>query len=133
MSREYLLSKSPDGLTAEERLFKAGQKLTKNGVAGVPLVVTGFIIAISGALLVGIDSDLIELASVFWVIGGLFLLHGQYLIWRYYHGLHCLERAELLHNTRMAYECHIKPTDTKEQDKKQAQQPVSKGKTVQHT
>lgn len=98
MDRQHLDSFYPDHVSMENRLFAEGRNLTKVSprkwsiliLASIPLNLIGF-------------SDPEEL-WFFLVLGGLMTFIGFLGIACYYAGLHSLERAELLYNTRMAGE-----------------------------
>ena len=130
MTREFLLRKSPDGLTAEERLFNVGSHCAKlNTTVTGTLIGIGLSSALFGLFIFGMDTDFFEIACVSWVLGGLLFSIGMFLFSIYLYGLHCLERAELLYNTRLAYE-YLAHTTTNAPIQK-SEQPVPQPTQVQ--
>ena len=106
MSREFLLSKSPDGLTAEERLFKKATRLTQTPLfTWVATIVGGIVMIVLGMVVCLLDEDIFYAFGGFLAfLGGLAILIGSYGIAAYNLGLSLFEKAELLYNTRLAYE-----------------------------
>lgn len=103
MENKYRNTYYPDGITAEERLFVAGQKCTQTPIdIWIKTALIGFCISLLGAIIASLDYDAMTFGMVVFSIGDLVLLIGLVGIGVYFRGLHYLERAELLYNTRRA-------------------------------
>lgn len=103
MENKYRNTYYPDGITAEERLFVAGQKCTQTPIdTWIKTALVGFCISLLGAIIASLDYDAMTFGMVVFSIGDLVLLIGLVGIGVYFRGLHYLERAELLYNTRRA-------------------------------
>ena len=129
MSREFLLSKSPDGLTAEERLFEKATRLTRTPLfTWVATIVGGIVMIVLGMIICLLDDDIFYLlGGLLAFLGGLAILIGGYGIAAYNLGLSLFEKAELLYNTRLAYEyqARIFATNAPVQQTSTAQQSAS--------
>jgi len=104
MKKRFLRTCSPDGLTAEERLFRDGMRYTK-----IKLYVWALVLVIGGCLVVmgwyfADDIEKVILALRLRIVGSLVALLAFAGIALYNSGLRCLEKAELLYNTRQTYE-----------------------------
>ena len=103
MENKYRHTYYPNGITAEERLFVAGQKCTQTPIdTWIKTALIGFCISLLGAIFASLDYDAMTFGMVVFSIGDLVLLIGLVGIGVYFRGLHYLERAELLYNTRRA-------------------------------
>lgn len=103
MEKKYLDKYYPTPMSMEERLFEVGRNRT--GVkfsTWVKTLVAGLIVSLFGYLLIGADSDTYEFGMFVFGIGDLIFVIGAIGIAIYCAGLRCLERAELLYNTRCA-------------------------------
>lgn len=108
MDKHTLSKYYPEGKTMEERLFELGAKLTRTSLSTwlTYLACSIFFITL-GAMITAIaveegEEGLLVFGILFDSVAGVLIYVGIYGICRYNHGLHCLERAELLYNTRLA-------------------------------
>ena len=103
MENKYRNTYYPDGITAEERLFVAGQKCTQTPIdTWIKTALVGFCISLLGAIIASLSNEALDFGMIVFSIGDLVLLIGLVGIGVYFRGLHYLERAELLYNTRRA-------------------------------
>lgn len=103
MESKYRNTYYPDGITAEERLFSAGQRCTQTPVSTwVKTALVGICIALLGAIFASSSNEALTFGMVVFSIGDLIVFIGLVGIGVYFRGLHYLERAELLYNTRRA-------------------------------
>ena len=100
MKRSYLTTYYPNGISMEDRLFTAGERNTRIPM-GIWLSVLGVGIAVAVlGLLVAFEEE--DIGFFLFGLGDLAVAVGITGVGIYAAGLHCLERAELLYNTRMA-------------------------------
>lgn len=100
MDKKHLEAYYPEGITMEDRLFKLGGRLTSSGIGTWPaMIAIGIVVALIGLVI----SSNAEIGMVVFGIGDLLAAIGIFGISRYNYGLRCLERAELLYNTRCAF------------------------------
>lgn len=103
MNKTYLRTYYPEEISAEDRLFQAGKECTSVPVATwVKLMLVGLGIGLFGMLVGLADYDAAVFGGILGSAGGLLFMAGIYGIARFNTGLHYLERAELLYNTRVA-------------------------------
>ena len=99
MKRSYLVSYYPDGISMEDRLFTAGERNTRIPLGTwVAVLVVGVVVAVIG-MLIAMEEDF---GYFFFSLGDLAITVGAVGMGVYFSGLRCLERAELLYNTRVA-------------------------------
>ena len=103
MKKSYLDSYYPDGISAEQRLFNAGARCTRVSLpTWLKTIGIGIAISIFGLIISSIDYELFEFGMVVFYAGDLAVTIGIIGLFVYLTGLHYLERAELLYNTRLA-------------------------------
>lgn len=103
MKKSYLDAYYPDGMSAEDRLFRDGNRMTKTPLrTWLNTLLIGVVVSVLGFILMVSDSDASGFGVIAFGIGDLVLLVGIWGISMYYSGLRALERAELLYNTRLA-------------------------------
>ena len=90
--------------TREEALFIKARKLTKStpGV-GITMMIIAIALAVLSSFLLS-DDEFLEFVLIMYCVSSLLLIIGLIIIYRYIIGIHCLEKAELLYNTRIAAE-----------------------------
>ena len=99
MKRSYLVTYYPDGISMEDRLFDAGERKTRIPM-GIWLMVLGIGVAVAVlGILIAMEADF---GYFLFTLGDIATVVGATGVGVYLSGLHCLERAELLYNTRMA-------------------------------
>ena len=105
MTKAYIDAFYHEGITMEERLFLLGEKNTRISVTTwLGVLIAGIFLEILGYFMVfSFIGDAGEVIG--WILavpGSIMFLVSIYFLWSYLFGLRCLERAELLYNTRLA-------------------------------
>ena len=101
MDNNHLKLYYPDGISMEQRLFELGGRLTRSGIGSwIPNIALGIVLAVLGVLIITASYDGVVIGSIVFGLGDLLVLIGIFGISRFIYGLRCLERAELLYNTR---------------------------------
>ena len=103
MEDKYRKAYYPEGITMEERLFDEGERCTRIPPATwIKVLLIGFGIAVFAGIIAAAIGEVNGFCGILLAVGVLAIAAGSYGIGRYNYGLHCLERAELLYNTRLA-------------------------------
>ena len=105
MDRNYVAKYYPTIETMEQRLFRLGANYTR-----VPLptffamLVIGIVMGFLGIIIAFVDYEFYEFGMFIFAVADLIFAIGLFGVGLYFAGLRCLERAELLYNTRIAGE-----------------------------
>lgn len=124
MEKKYIDKYYPSGITMEDRLFEIGRKNTqlKSGTF-LKNLIAGVLISVLGIIFMSADADAYEVGVFLFGVGDLLVIIGLAGISIYSYGLRCLERAELLYNTR----CAGRKSDSVSENKKNTKSGETKG------
>lgn len=122
MEKRYLENYYPQGISMEERLFEIGANNTRIPPSSwIAAIAAGTGIAFVGVLIASFSYSATAFGVGLLCIGGLVVLIGTFGLSAYYNGLRCLERAELLYNTRVAGRNEAQTQSTPDTSEKKAE------------